>query len=104
MSYTVRFAPEAEDQLAAIEEYIADAGSPTTAARYADAIVTYCERLATFPKRGRKRDDLMPRLRITNFRSRAIIAFLVDAEAELISIVGVFYGGQDYETRLLQDC
>lgn len=102
MSYTVRFAPEAEDQLAAIDQYIADVGSATTAARYVDAIVAYCESLATFPRRGRKRDDLMPGLRITNFRGRAVIAFLVDTDAELVSIVGVFYGGQDYETRLLE--
>jgi toxin ParE1/3/4 len=102
VSYTVRFGPEAEDQLAAIDQYIADVGSATTAARYVDAIVACCESLATFPRRGRKRDDLMPGLRITNFRGRAVIAFLVDTDAELVSIVGVFYGGQDYETRLLQ--
>ena len=32
---------------------------------------------------------------------RAVIAFAVDAE--LVSIVGVFYGGQDYETILTDD-
>jgi hypothetical protein len=26
-----------------------------------------------------------------------VIAFLVDAEREVVSILGVFYGGQDYE-------
>ena len=103
MSYTVCFSPEAEDQLDSIEQYIADAGSPATAARYVDAIVTYCASLATFPQRGRRRDDLMPGLRIINYRSRVVIAFLVDSNAELISIIGIFYSGQDYETRLLQD-
>lgn len=104
MSYTVLFSPEAEQQLAAIERYItAAAGSSVTAARYVDAIVTYCESLVTFPERGQRRDDLMPGLRITHYRGRAVIAFLVDAAAETLSIVGVFYGGQDYETSLLQD-
>lgn len=103
MSYTVLFAPDVEDQLATIEEHIAKAGSPVAAARYVDAIITYCEGLVTFPERGRKRDDLLPGLRITNYRGSAIIAFLVDADAETVSIVGVFYGGQDYETRLLQE-
>lgn len=104
MSYTVLFSPEAEQQLAAIERYIAAAaGSSVTAARYVDAIVTHCESLVTFPERGQRRDDLMPGLRITHYRGRAVIAFLADAAAETLSIVGVFYGGQDYETSLLQD-
>ncbi|MGH7118255.1 MAG: type II toxin-antitoxin system RelE/ParE family toxin [Acetobacteraceae bacterium] len=103
MSYTVRFAPEVQDQLAAIERHIAEAGSPVAAVRYVDAIITYCEGLVTFPQRGRKRDDLVPGLRITNYRGSAVIAFVVDTEAELVSIVGVFYGGQDYDTQLLQD-
>ena len=52
------------------------------------------------PMSGTKRDDVRPGLRITNYRKRAVIAF--DVGAELISIIGVFYGGQDYE-RILQD-
>lgn len=60
MSYAVRFAPEALDQLEAIEDYIAQAGSPLAAARYVDAIVVHCESLATFPQRGIRRDDLLP--------------------------------------------
>lgn len=79
MSYGVRFAPEALAQLAAIEQYIDDAGSPLTTARYVDAIVDYCEGLVTFPERWRKRDDLFPGLRITNYRGSAIVAYLVDA-------------------------
>ena len=100
MSYTVQFAPEALDQLDAIEDYIAYAGSPLTAARYVDAIVAYCESLATFPERGIRRDDLMSGLRITNHRRSAVIAFVVDPDAETVSILGMFYGGQDYEATL----
>lgn len=104
MSYTILFSPEAEQQLAAIEGYIAAAASSiSAAARYVDSIVTHCESLVTFPQRGQRRDDLMPGLRISHYRGRSIIAFLVDTDAETVSIVGVFYGGQDYETLLLQD-
>ena len=39
-----------------------------------------------------------PGLRITHYKGRAIIAFAV--EAEQVSIIGVFYGGQDYEGAL----
>lgn len=100
MSYTVLFSPEVQDQLDALEDFITNGGSPVTAASYVDAIVAYCQSLVIFPQRGLRRDDLMPELRITNFRRSAVIAFLVDTDAETVSIVGVFYGGQDYEAAL----
>jgi toxin ParE1/3/4 len=42
-----------------------------------------------------------PDLRITNYKKRTVIAFAVDAER--VSIIGVFYGGQGYETLLQAD-
>jgi plasmid stabilization system protein ParE len=101
VSYRVAFSPEAEEQLAALYSYIAAAASPEIAARYTEAIVTYCEGLRAFPHRGTRRDDVRPGLRIINYRKRAVIAFFVDAEQ--VSIIGVFYGGQDYETILDED-
>jgi len=101
MNYRVVFSPEAEEQLVALYRYIAAAASPNIAARYTDAIVTYCESLSTFPHRGTMRDDVRPGLRITNYKKRAVIAF--DVTADLVSIIGVFYGGQDYETILHED-
>lgn len=99
----VQFAPEALDRLDAIEDYIAHAGSPTVAVRYVDAIVAYRESLTTFPERGTRRDDLLPGLRITNYRRNAVIAFMVDPNAETVTILGVFYGGRDYEAALQDD-
>ena len=52
MSYRIVFSPEAEEQLAALYGYIADAASPDIAERYTEAIVSYCEGLHTFPIRG----------------------------------------------------
>ncbi len=101
MSYRVIFSPEAEEQLVALYRYIADATSPDIAAGYTEAIVIYCESLCTFPHRGTMRDDVRPGLRITHYRKRAVIAFCVDPEC--VSIIGVFYGGQDYETILQVD-
>ena len=100
MSYRVVFAPEAEEQLADLYGYIAAAASPDIAARYTEAIVRYCESLCTFPHRGTMRDDIRPGLRITHYKKRTVIAF--DVEADQVAILGVFYGGQDYEA-LLQD-
>ncbi|MGE4238948.1 type II toxin-antitoxin system RelE/ParE family toxin [Ramlibacter sp.] len=101
MSYRVAFARKAEDQLLELQRYIAEAASPDIAARYANAIVSYCESLRTFPHRGTRRDDVRPGLRITNYRKRAVIAF--DVEADTVSIIGVFYGGQNYEAKLRED-
>ena len=101
MRYRVVFTPEAEEQLAVLYGYIAAAASTDIALRYTEAIVIYCESLCDFPHRGTKRDDVRPGLRITNYKKRAIIAF--DVSAELVSIIGVFYGGQDYETVLQDD-
>ena len=101
MNYRVVFSPEAAEQLAALYRYIAAVASSSIAARYTQAIVSYCESLCTFPHRGTRRDDVRPGLRITHYRKRAVIAF--DVTADLVSIIGVFYGGQDYEAILHDD-
>ena len=101
MTFRVRFAPEAESQLATIEAYIANAsGSPVIAANYVEAIIDHCERFTLFPQRGTRRDDLFPGLRVTHYRGSAVIAFTLDLDAETVSIVGVFYGGQNYEATM----
>lgn len=97
-AYTVVFSPEAEEQLANLYRYIAEHGSPDIAFRYTSAIVEYCEQMEQVPLRGTRRDDIRPGLRITHYKGRAVIAFAV--EAERVSIIGVFYGGQDYESVL----
>ena len=100
MSYRVIFSPEAEDQLVALFHYIADVASSDIAADYIEAIISYCESLHTFPARGTMRDDVRPGLRITNYKQRTVIAFEVDVNAKQVSIIGLFYGGQNYETIL----
>jgi len=99
-TYAVVFAPEAEDDLIDLYRYIAEHGSPAVAAKYTDAIVDYCETLATVPHRGRLRDDIRPGLRITNYKRRAVIAFVVDDHTNTVSILGVYYGGKSYEAEL----
>ena len=99
-AYTVVFAPEAEDSLLEIQEYISEHGSRALAQRYTDAIVTYCESLAIFPLRGTQREDVRPNLRITNYRRRTVIAFEVDEAMRRVAILGVFYGGRNYESAL----
>lgn len=101
MSYRIVFSPEAEEQIAALYWYIADAGTHDVAKSYTEAIVSFCESLCTFPHRGIRRDDVRPGLHITNYRKRTVIAFTV--EAEQVSIIGVYCGGRDYEAALQDD-
>jgi len=100
MQYAVVFAPEAGDQLESLYLYIAEKASPAVAERYVDAVVTTCEGLSVFPHRGAARDDIRAGLRITNHKGRTMIAYAVDDSAHQVSVIGVFYGGRDYETAL----
>lgn len=47
MKYRVIFSPEAEEQLAALYNHIADAAAPDIAERYTGAIINYCESMAS---------------------------------------------------------
>ncbi|KQP13589.1 type II toxin-antitoxin system RelE/ParE family toxin [Pseudorhodoferax sp. Leaf267] len=101
MNYRVVFSADAEEQLVALYRYIAAAASPSVAPGYTQAIIQYCESLQTFPQRGTRRDDIRPGLRTTNYRRRTVIAFAVDDD--VVSVIGIFYGGQDYESLLRDD-
>ena len=94
----VILSPRADDQLASIYLYIAAQASAEIAQRYADAIVEKCNSLSTFPRRGTPRDDLRPGVRTLAFRRRVTIAYLVEPAA--VTILGLFYAGQDFEALL----
>lgn len=100
MRFEVVFAPEADDQLEALFSYIADRGSVLIAERYTAAIIATCEDLSHFPHRGVSRDDIRPGLRVTHHKGRTMIAYAVDEATRRVTILGVFYGGQDYASRL----
>jgi len=92
------FTPEAEEQLAKRYRDIAEYGSREIALSYTNAVVDYCEGLQVAGHRGTRRDDSRPGLRITHYKGRTAIALAV--EGEQVFILGVFHGGQDYESAL----
>lgn len=57
----------------------------------------FCESLGMLPERGHRRDDLRPGLRVVGFKRRVTIAF--EIAGQLVTILGIFYGGADYERR-----
>ncbi|OYR32448.1 plasmid stabilization system family protein [Brucella lupini] len=87
--------------MAATESYIAGAGSPEAGERFVEEIVSHCDALESFPERGAARDDLLPGLRTLGFRRRVLIAYTAERTSQTVRILGIYYGGQDYEGQLV---
>ena len=69
MTYAVEFTPEAQQQLIDLLRYFeANATDPTAGHRFVEGILDYCETLATFPERARRRDDIRPGLYLTIYQ------------------------------------
>jgi len=94
-SHKIIFQPEAIIQLQGLQDFIAANASPAIAARYVAAIFDQCEALRDFPHRGTQRDDVRLGLRTLSHRGRALIVFTVGTDR--VDILGVFYGGQNWE-------
>jgi plasmid stabilization system protein ParE len=101
MAYRIVFTPEARDQLDHLHSYIASAADAEIALRFADSILDHIARLSEFPERGTPRDDLRPGMRTLAWRRRVTIAFVVE-ESDVV-VIGIFYGGRDFETLLRED-
>ena len=101
MTTQVVFTPRAELQLENLYRLIAEASDEARAEGYVGRIVAQCQELRDFPERGRPRFDVRRGLRTIVYRRRVVIAYA--AEGETVAILGVFYGGQDYERQLGED-
>jgi toxin ParE1/3/4 len=98
VAHKVFYRDDAVADLAALYDYIARDNSPEIAIGYIRRIQEACQRLANFPERGRRRDDILPGLRTIGFERRATIAFLVLKTR--VEIVTIAYGGRDFEAKL----
>lgn len=99
MTHKVSFRPQAEDDLFELYRYIAEDSGLAIAVGYIDRIEAACLGLENFPLRGQARDDIRPGLRTLGFERRVVIVYQVQAHE--VVIVRIFYGGQDYERKLL---
>jgi toxin ParE1/3/4 len=98
VAHKVTFRPEAEADLFALYRYIAGESGATRAGDYLARIEAACMRLATFPERGTRRDDIAPGLRTIGFERRVTISFRVlDGVVEIVTIA---YAGRDFEGDL----
>lgn len=98
MAHKVVFRRQAEKRLFELYDYIASQASPEIAIGYVRRIRDACMVLATFPERGRRRNDILPGLRTIGFERRVTIVFRVLKTR--VEIVTVAYGGRDFEGEL----
>lgn len=102
MTRSVVYSPQARQQVTDIYDWIATAsGFADRAVDFVSAILNVCDGLATFPMIGVARDDLRPGLRIVEFRRRVTVAYTISEET--VEILGIYYGGRDYESLLLSN-
>jgi len=93
MKYRIIYEPEARNDLIDLYEYITMRSDPDTALRYVERVEASCEALARFPTRGTAAYDVRRGLRITGFRKRVSIAFVIATDE--VRIVRIMYGGRD---------
>lgn len=98
MALEVVFRPEAEADLVGLYEYIAERSGHSIAGGYIERIEEACMALASFPKRGTRRDDIQPGLRTIGFERRVTIAFRVLKTQ--VEIVAIAYAGRNFEDDL----
>ena len=91
----VFFAPEAQNDLVELYEWIAAATDPDTALRYVERIEDYCFALEMASERGQLREDIRPGLRVVSFRRRLTIALSVSGDR--VTVLRIFNGGRNWE-------
>jgi toxin ParE1/3/4 len=101
MRFEIAFRPEAEADLTALHDYVAEQSGAARAATFVGRIETACLKLETFPHVGVSRDDLAPGIRILVIERRAIVAYRV--EEKRVRIIRVFYAGRDYAKEFFGD-
>lgn len=97
MAIELVFRPQAEADLNAIDDFIAQE-SPERAFAFVQHIRHRCAILADFPELGRERTDLHPGLRILSFDRRVVVAYVLHDER--VEIARVLYRGRDVDDLL----
>ena len=96
---TVAFAPEAQDDLLRLYDWIADAAGESVALGYIERIERTCLGLRWGSECGQARHDIRPGLRVIGFKRRVTIAFSVSDIQ--VTILRVFYGGHDWQRAFM---
>ena len=96
-SYEVVFDRAAMADLSVVFDYVEDRAGPAIATNFVNKLYDFCRRLEHTPERGTKRDEVRAGLRSIGYRRHATILFEVDHRRHRVIIVGIYYGGRNYE-------
>jgi plasmid stabilization system protein ParE len=81
-------------------DYVAVKAGVPVAESFVGGIHQFLFKLEEFPRLGKPRNSAkVPNLH-TVFRGNTVVAYTVDKGITTVTILGVFYGGQDYESYL----
>ncbi|WP_417518589.1 type II toxin-antitoxin system RelE/ParE family toxin [Minwuia sp.] len=88
----VVFAIEAQTDLVAIHDYIAERAGTVIALGYVERIEAFCLGLGDGSERGTRRENLGMGVRTIGFERRATVAFTIDVNR--VTILRIYYGGR----------
>lgn len=102
MTGRLNYTPEARRQLHELDAWISEAASTEIATRFVTAVMAHIDGILAFPLAGRARDDIRPGMRTTTYQKRTLIAYEMDESRgkRVVTIIGIFHGGQDWESAL----
>ena len=102
MTKEVNFTPAADDDLDRLYSYVLERSElPDIAIGYVRRIRRVCERLAFFPERGTRREDLGDGIRVMGFEHRVTVAFRLTGPG--VEIVRILYGGRQLRPDLFAE-
>jgi plasmid stabilization system protein ParE len=101
MSYQLLFHPEFESDVTRIVLFIAENAEEDAALKASDRADEALAALADNPFCAAPRNDVIPGLRIALFRHSGVIPYLVDETREKVLVLGLFYGGQEWDRHIL---
>lgn len=92
---TVVFAPEAQDDLSQIYDWLEKSTSSSTALSFIERIEAYCLAFDLASERGVRRDDIRPNLRVVGFKRTITLAFSIDDDT--ITFLRIFYAAKNWQ-------
>lgn len=95
---SVAFSESARSDLLDIYDWVSGATGSETAGQYIGRLERFCMSLDLASKRGSRRDDVRPGLRVVGFERRISIAFEVSDNS--VNILRLFRAGRDWKAEL----
>jgi toxin ParE1/3/4 len=100
MAHDLTYSARAVEDLENIYRFIAE-DSPPRAQHFIGQIQHRCDLLRDAPEQGRARPDLRKGLRVVPYGRSVVIAYQLTAD--VVEVLRVFYGGQNYETIMADE-